>query len=278
MCSHDGRLALTFNGEIYNHADLRKELQSRGRVFRSRSDTEVLLEALDEWGLDALPRLNGMFAFALWNEKEHSLLLVRDRLGVKPLYYSFAGGSFAFASEIRSLLGAGLQQPELDRTNLQSYLRLLWIPEPGTLFRDVWKLEPGTYLTWDGAKATQGRYWDVPEQAECSDKNVAEGLREVLERAIARQLEADVPVGAFLSGGIDSTSVAALASKARGGDVRTYTIGFSSADLREEGALDDVRYARLAAKRLGLRHEEIILAPQVVGIILLPYFLGHTFS
>jgi asparagine synthase (glutamine-hydrolysing) len=273
MRSPDGRLVLTFNGEIYNQGDLRSELESLGHVFRSHSDTEVLLAALAQWGTMALQRLNGMFAFALWNETTKTLLLARDRLGIKPLYYTIRENALAFSSEIRSLLGSGLIKPELDRESLRSYLRLLWVPEPKTLFRDIWKLMPGTYLSWDGIRVQNVRYWDVPEQVESPCENSAEGLRFVLQRAIKGQLSADVPVGAFLSGGLDSTAVAALAMSSRSRDVRSYTIGFSSEDLKQEGALDDLGYARLAAKRLGLRHEEIILAPKVVD--LLPKMVRH---
>lgn len=273
MRSQDGHVVLTFNGEIYNHADLRAELRARGYMFRSQTDTEVLLATMLEWGTAGLARLKGMFAFALWDERKRSLLLVRDRLGIKPLYYSHVGDSFAFASEIRSLLSSGIRRPSLDRGALQSYLRLLWVPDPGTLFEGIQKLEPGTFLTWDGRWAHRERYWEVPSPVHSSVRHSKEGLRFLLATAVKRQLSADVPVGAFLSGGLDSTAVTGLATAAGSREVRSYTIGFSSSDRKGEGALDDLAYARLAAKHFRTNHHEIILAPRVVD--LLPKMVRH---
>src|SRR5439155_9180892 len=141
--SADGRWILTFNGEIYNYIEIRRELESRDCVFRSQSDTEVLLQALINWGTDGLTRLNGIFGFALWDEETKCLLLGRDRLGVQPVYYAQRGGSFCFASEIKAILGSELVEPRIDHDALESYLRLLWVPEPGTLFAGIQKLMPG---------------------------------------------------------------------------------------------------------------------------------------
>jgi len=162
MGSRDGRWTLTYNGEIYNYAQLRGELEHQGCHFQSSSDTEALLYALMTWGDGALLRLNGIFGFALWDEETRRLLLGRDRLGVKPVYYAQSGGAFCFASEIKAILGSGLVEPKVDHEALESYLRLLWVPEPRTLFEGIRKLEPGTTLLWDGERAAIQRYWDVP--------------------------------------------------------------------------------------------------------------------
>lgn len=276
MVSEDGRWILTFNGEIYNYLELRRSLEAKGWTFRSQTDTEVLLASLIEWGEGALDRLNGMFAFALWDDQRGCLLLARDRLGIKPLYYAQCGPSFCFASEISALLGSGLMEPRVDPLGLESFLRLLWIPEPGTLFSGIRKLEPGHTLAWDGHRAEGRRYWDVPVPAARGDEDLStpvEHLRELLEEAVERQLRADVPVGAFLSGGLDSTAILSLAAAKGTRSIRTYSIGFSSADRTEDGALDDMHFARLAARHFDVPHEEIVLSPDVVDLF--PRMVRH---
>lgn len=276
MVSDDGRWVLTFNGEIYNYIELRQELESLGRRFRSQTDTEVLLAALQEWGAGALLRLNGMFAFALWDDAAGNLLLARDRLGIKPLYYASTGDQFSFASEITAVLASGLIEPQMDTEALGSYLRLLWVPEPHTLFANVKKLEPGCLLNWDGTRINVKRFWDLPAQggeSDDSDAVLAERLFHILQGAAARQLRSDVPVGAFLSGGLDSTTILALAVAANTKPVRTYSIGFRREDRAEEGALSDARYAKLASHTFGVVHEEIVLEPDVVD--LMPRMVRH---
>ena len=274
MVSRDGRWVLTFNGEIYNYVELRRELEVEGRVFRSQSDTEVLLHVLMTWGAAGLARLNGIFGFGLWDEDKGRLLLGRDRLGVKPVYFASRGESFCFASEIKSILGSGLVEPEINPGSLESYLRLLWVPEPGTLFAGIRKLDPGATLVWDGVRATIQRYWDLPSpEGAMPMEEAAERVVGTLEAAVRRQLRSDVPVGAFLSGGIDSTAIVGLAARMNLKDVRTYTIRFRAEDRVEEGAIDDSRYSRLIADWAGVRHEEIVIAPDVVG--LLPKIVRH---
>ncbi len=277
MLSHDRRWTLTFNGEIYNYLELKQELASRGREFRSQSDTEVLLTSLEEWGVNALSRLKGMFAFALWDDHERNLLLVRDRLGIKPLYYSLTEDSLAFASEITPILASGIAEPRIDPRALEAYLRLLWVPEPGTLFARINKLEPGTFLTWNGERATISRYWDVPAPEAAPGPSGSEArarLAIALDDAIRRQLRSDVPVGAFLSGGLDSTTILELAARAGAKRLRSYSIGLASEDRSLEGALDDLRYAKIAAAAAGVEnHEEIYLSPDVVS--LLPLMVRH---
>lgn len=273
MRSTDGRWVITYNGEIYNFEELRRELEGIGHTFRSGTDTEVVLTSLVEWGLSALLRFHGMFALALWDEREQKLLLARDRLGIKPLYFAESEGRLAFASEARSVLASGILQPRVNESALPSYLRLLWIPDPHCLFQGIRKLEPGHYLAWDGESARIQRYWDVPEPV--PGTSIEEASRRVLsslERAVRRQLRADVPVGVLLSGGLDSTSILALAAD-HAATVQTYSIRFSDRDRARDGALDDSHYARLAARAFGAKHTEIVLEPDVAS--LLPRMVRH---
>jgi len=277
MVSRDSRWVLSFNGEIYNYVELRRELEAPGHTFRSRTDTEVLLAALAEWGPGALDRLRGMFGFALWDDVEGTLILARDRLGIKPLYYACAGQSIAFGSEIKAVLASGLVESRLDMEALRSYLRLLWIPEPRTLLAGIMKLEPGSVMTWKEGDSSIQRYWDVPPvdsaSRDLSEESVTERLRSALDTAIRRQLRADVPVGILLSGGLDSTAVLYSAAAAGMTGLRSYSIAFRSSDRLKEGALDDSRFARLAAASLGSKHTEIRLTPDVVS--LLPKIVRH---
>jgi len=274
MVSDDGRHVLTFNGEIYNFIEVRADLETLGHRFHSRSDTEVLLHALMEWGTLAVHRLTGMFAFAFWDDETGKLTLVRDRLGIKPLYYCTIPGELAFGSELTPILGSEIVQPLLDRQALESYLRLLWIPDPSTLFANIVKLPPGCMLTWDGEHTTVQRYWDIPapELREISPEEHGE-IRESLTEAVRMQLRSDVPVGAFLSGGLDSSAIVALAAAQRRDKVRTYSIGFSTIDRAREAAQDDLKYARRVAKHLGTEHHEIVLSPDVIS--LMPKVVRH---
>jgi asparagine synthase (glutamine-hydrolysing) len=276
MLSRDGRFALTFNGEIYNHPELRDELRARGHSFRSQSDTEVLLHALQEWGQGAVERLSGMYAFGFWDEVERRLLLVRDRLGIKPLYWAENGTDFCFASELTAVLASGIVEPSPRSSLLDSYLRLLWVPDPETMFAGVLKLEPGHSLIWERERLTKRKYWDLPSPVDeplQDDSQLRETLIAKLQVAVKRQLRADVPVGAFLSGGVDSTSIVSLARSANFGNVRAHSIRFKDSDLGGEGASDDSRYARIAAESFGIPYHEIVLSSDVAG--LLPLLVKH---
>ena len=274
MTTSDGRFCLTYNGELYNHQELRVALEHKGYSFRSSSDTEVVLHALAAWGLEALTRLNGIYGFGLWDETTKRLLLVRDRLGVKPVYYAQQGDTLCFASEIKAILGSGSVQPKINREALESYLRLLWVPDPETLFDGVQKLEPGTSLLWDGERAKIQRYWDVPNaETDMPLDEAKERVQGALDSAVRRQLQSDVPVGAFLSGGIDSTAIVGLATQSNVKEVRTYTVRFRSEDRVEEGAVDDSKYSRLVADWAGVHHEEIVIAPDAAT--LLPRVVRH---
>jgi asparagine synthase (glutamine-hydrolysing) len=250
---------LVFNGEIYNFSDLRRELEARGCRFRSKGDTEVLLHGYREWGEGLIPRLRGMFAFALWDPALQTLLIVRDRLGIKPLYYAATPGRFVFASELRALLMSGLVNRSLDMTGLDSFLTFGAVQEPSTMVQGVRLLEAGCLLRWKNGVSCIERYWDLPLAPEPLNGNLqvrearVEELREILDAAVRVRLVSDVPLGVFLSGGLDSTVVAALASR-HGSSVRTFTVTFAETQFAEGGKARDV------ARLLDTEHHEITLS------------------
>ena len=275
MLSDDGSVALAYNGEVYNFRELRRELEALGFSFRSRTDTEVVLRAYEAWGEDMFARLNGMFALALWDARERRLLLARDRFGIKPLYYHRgADGRLLFASEVKALPPAGYRPGALDPEALHRYLTFLWVPGPATLFTGVRKLEPGHWAEWrDGAFAVHPFWRPRFEPRRGSAAAAAAHLRERLEAAVDRQLVADVPVGVFLSGGLDSTVLTSLAARSTTGPVRCYTIAFRAADASLEQSSADARYARVAAEYCGAELHEIEVDPDVVS--LLPKVVRH---
>ena len=261
MVSADRRYVIAYNGEVYNFADLRTELEARGHGFRGSSDTEVLLAAIVEWGLQAaLERAVGMFAFALWDRKARSLHLVRDRLGIKPLYYGRCGGFFLFGSELRALRAHPAFEAAIDRDALTLYMLRNCVPAPFSIFQGVSKLEAGTILTLtpDGGEPKVQRFWSLRGIAEdggaqpldLGEEKAVEQLEDVLGDAVRRRLVADVPVGVFLSGGIDSSVVAALAQASSERPIRTFTMGFDLA------VYDESADARAVAAHLGTDHHE----------------------
>lgn len=283
MFTPDGRFVLTFNGEIYNYRELREQLKSRGHTFLTDTDTEVLLTAFAEWGTECLPRLNGMFAFAVYDTKERMLTLARDHVGIKPLYYSVVPAardqpeSFVFASEIKAILATGLLQRAIDPAALNQYLTFLWTPDPHTLFRGIQKLPPAHFLTVKDNQVSTHEWWDV------SYDNIEEGrseewwreqVLETLDRVVDLEMVADVPLGSFLSGGIDSSGIVAMMKNhSNGRRVSTYTIGFKPEDLRYDIIADDVSWARKANAVLNTDNHEIMLAPDVAE--LLPKLVYH---
>jgi len=268
----DGRYWITYNGELYNFQTLRAGLEREGFSFRSESDTEVLLAMYTRYGSEMLSRLNGIFAFAIWDTYRDELFLARDRLGVKPLYYADLGGTFAFASEVKALLLA-LPSVSLRRDAVADYLTFLWVPDPDTAFNGVYKLPAGHCAHYAEGRLTVEPYWDLtfaPEQRPESDW--VEEVREAVSAAVRRQMVSDVPLGAFLSGGIDSSAIVAE-MKAATSAVTTYTVGFDRRDLAHEIVSDDLKYARLVASALGVEMHEEVLRPQVVD--LLPRLVWH---
>jgi asparagine synthase (glutamine-hydrolysing) len=259
MANEDETIWITFNGEIYNFREIRKRLQGSGHKFRSNSDTEVVLHLYEELGTNCLEQLNGMFAFALWDAKRKTLFLARDRTGKKPLHYCIAGGYFIFASEVKALLQHPSVSKELDLKALNKYLAYEYVPAPHTIFKSIKKLEPGHYLLYRDGEALAFQYWDIPiEDYPISDRTEAqytEELTELLQRAVSARLAADVPVGLFVSGGLDSGLVAAMARKAKE-TLECFSIGF------EESSFDESRYAQQIARSLGLKHHLRIFSAQ----------------
>ena len=272
MSYADGRYWITYNGEIYNYRELRDGLVADGFSFESDCDTEVLLAMYARDGEAMLPRLNGIFAFAIWDSRSHELFLARDRMGVKPLYYSQEGDELLFASEVKALLRA---RPDvrLRRDAVADYLTFLWVPDPDTMFEGVYKLPPAHCATFAGGRLSIRPYWDltfgdtIASERECIDL-----VRDAVGSAVRRQMVSDVPLGSFLSGGVDSSAV--VANMAATGDrVTTYTVGFSAEDLAHEIVPDDVRYSRVMAKQFDVDYNERILEAEVVD--LLPKLVWH---
>lgn len=264
------RWTLVFNGEIYNYLELRAELEARGHTFTTRSDTEVLLVALTVWGVGAVKRLNGMFAFACWDAERRELLLARDRIGKKPLYYTEIGADLVFGSEIKALL----QWPGLERAPdlraIHHYLSMQYVPSPFTAFKGVQSLPPGHLAVCrPGEVIRPVRYWDIPSpsSAKRREGDLLGELRELLGRAVKRRLLADVPVGAFLSGGVDSSSVTALMAQEASVRIKTFSIGFASA------AFDERKYARMVAERYETDHYEEVIDEDATAI--LPNIVWH---
>jgi len=259
MANEDGTVWIVFNGEIYNHAALRPELEARGHRYRSRSDTETILHLYEEEGEQCVERLQGMFAFAIWDRRRQSLLLARDRLGIKPLYYALTPRELLFASEIKALLAAGVRA-EFDRKVLPEFLATRFVSGEETFFRGVRKLLPGRTLTWSiGQGSRQRRYWRLPAPSESAGPGLAERAREVRGRladAVRSHLMADVPLGLFLSGGIDSSGLLALMAPMVREPVRTFAVGFSDPEANE------LAYARLAARAAGAEHREVVVTPE----------------
>lgn len=279
MVSSDGRFVITFNGEIYNYKDLRRELQIKGRRFHTDCDTEVLLEAFAEWGEDCLPRLNGMFAFAVWDTQTRTLTLARDRMGIKPLYFAELPktGGLVFASEAKAILASNLVARGLDHESLHQFLTFLWVPDPRTLFRNINKVPPAHVLTWRNGHTTIREWWDISfDQIEegRSEHWWRDRVLETLDRVVDMEMVSDVPLGAFLSGGIDSSSIAALMKNhSNGRRVSTYTIGMEAEDLRYDIIPDDVVWARRVNELLDTEYHETMLKPDVAE--LLPKLVYH---
>lgn len=266
-----GGLALTYNGELYNAPELRAELTAAGVRFRGTSDTEVLLEAWRRWGTDCLPRLRGMFAFGVFDERSGELVLARDQLGVKPLFLLRRGGGLLFASELKALAAVTGGSLEVDPAALVASLLYYWVPDSRSAYRGAEKLPPGSWLRIrpDG-RVERGRYWDLKEVAAEGLERARSGrlpdLAAVVEESARRHLLSDVPVAAFLSGGLDSSYLTALAARDRPG-IAAYTIGFRAEDSRFEAMPDDLRHARQVAERFGVDLREIEIAPDVLDLL-----------
>ncbi len=256
MTNEDGSVRVTFNGEIYNFAEVRADLEARGHHFASRTDTEVIVHAYEEDGADCVRRFNGMFAFAVWDRRRRELLLVRDRLGVKPLYYHVAGGRLAFASEIKALLAVPTVDRSVDPAALFHYVGYEFVPAPATMFRDVRKLPPGHVLRFRDGEATVSRYWDLRFEREDRPRAWYEArLRDLLEDAVRLRLISDVPLGVFLSGGLDSSTVVAMMSRLGVAPLETFSLGY------DDPSFSELDHARVVSKAFGTEHHELMIDP-----------------
>ena len=273
MLSGNGQFAISYNGEIYNCEEIRQEIQkvNPGLRFRGHSDTEVMLAAFEQWGIEpSLQRMNGMFAFALWDRDQRTLILARDRFGEKPLYYGTAGSAFLFASELKAFLEHPAFTAEIDRVALARYVQFSCVPAPYSIYRGVHKLLPGTILRCRNGEVCTSTFWSVlaclegaaSRPFEGSETNAIAELDRLLRDAVRMRMHADVPLGAFLSGGIDSSLIAALMQAQRNSQVKTFTIGF------DDPAYDEAPQAQAVARHLGTEHTELYVTPaDAVGLV-----------
>ena len=260
ISNEDGTVWLVYNGEIYNHLELRKELEARGHRYRTLTDTETIVHLYEEYGDDCVHHLRGMFAFALWDTRRRMLFVARDRLGIKPFYYRHADGTFLFASEIKALLAYPGVKAELNRNVLSEYLAFGYVTGPDTMFSGIRKLPPGHTLQVDERAGLKiARYWDLQMSTEEDGHDrsyYVKTYRELLEEAVSSHLMSDVPLGVFLSGGLDSSVVAALTSKLRDGPIKTFSVGY------KEEAYSELTDARAVADHLGSEHFEVRLSQE----------------
>ena len=272
MTNEDGSIWLVYNGEIYNFPELRCDLLARGHTFRSHSDTEVIIHLYEEYGPECVQRLRGMFAFALWDANTRALLLARDRLGVKPLYYANTGKALVFGSEIKTLLCDPEVKREINPDAILRFLSFLYLPGRETLLCGIEKLEPGHYLVLKDGKTEKTRYWNLKfrvDEPPLSFRQASDLLREKVEASVREHLLSDVPVGVLLSGGVDSTVVLACASKHVRHRINTFTIGFGGEEFDDERP-----YARMAAERFNSEHHEITISPADFSSFL-PRYIRH---
>lgn len=270
MCNEDRSVWVTYNGEIYNFKEIRSELQKYGHVFRTKSDTEMVVHAYEEWGKDCLKRFRGMFAFAVADFRCRELFLARDPLGIKPLYYFFNGTTFMFASEIQALRAVSGMEWSIDLQAVDHYLYLQYIPAPRTIFNHMYKLRPAHFLTvpFSGSPTTPERYWQLRFQPVVrKEADLLAELDHILRQSVNMHLISDVPFGALLSGGIDSTAMVGYMSQVCEQPVKTFSIGF------EESELNELPYARQVAERWGTEHHEEIVRPD--GLAILPELVRH---
>lgn len=261
--NEDKTIAVIQNGEIYNFLELREELEAKGHTFATNSDTEAIVHLYEEYGTACVEKLRGMFAIAIWDAPRRRLMLARDRLGIKPLYYGHAGGRLLFGSELKSLLAAGLDRT-IDRQALHDYLTLTHIPAPASIFRDARKLRPGHRMIVENGVETIEPYWtlDLTPDPSLADERVAlEAVRDAVDDAVRSHLVSDVPLGVFLSGGVDSATLVACMRRFHTGELKTFSIGF------EEKTFSELDRARVAAKKYETDHHELVVTPDAAGLI-----------
>ncbi len=272
MSNEDGSIWVVYNGEVYNYQSLRENLIAQGHRFQTKSDTETLVHLYEQEGVDGIAKLRGMFAYAIWDGKRKRLMVARDRFGKKPLYYAVMKEGIYFASELKCLRPHGLNL-DLDEDAFRLYLRFSYMPDPHSPFRQVRKLEPGGWLTYDAAgKLETGRYWTMPVPAKEPERGMTEQdlkaqLREKFDEAVRMRMVADVPLGAFLSGGVDSSAVVASMAVQSSQPVKTFSIGF------EEAEYNELEYSRLIAKQYATDHHEIMVKPNSIELV--PRLVRH---
>jgi asparagine synthase (glutamine-hydrolysing) len=270
IANEDGTAWIVYNGEVYNYREVRKELEARGHRFHTDCDTEVVLHAYLEYGADCPKHLRGMFAFAVWDERRRELFVARDRVGKKPLLYAKTADSFVFGSEFSALLLHPSVGREVDRGAIHDYLSFMCVPAPLTAYKDIRKLEPGHSLTLKpGGEIKTERYWqpDFSKKLKITEEEAGERALELLREAVRVRLMAEVPLGAFLSGGIDSSTVVALMAEASSTPVKTFSIGFEEQDFSE------LHHARRVAERVGAEHHEFVVRPDAMEV--LPTLVEH---
>lgn len=274
----DSSVWVIFNGEIFNFLELRKELLAKGHSFASRTDTDVLLHLYEEQGPGMLEKLEGMFALGIWDDKKKSLLLARDRMGIKPLYYWAEEEKLIFSSEIKSLLAFEGVGRDLDLRSLDQFLTFLWVPDPFTIFRNIRKLPPGHFLIWKNGRIKVEPYWEVQFPTPASNGSThstqnPEALKDLFSRVVKDHLISDVPLGAFLSGGLDSSAIVAEMSRESKTPVTVFSVGFSPKDQKYEIVPDDLVWSRRMARAFNLDYREILLEPRMVDT--LPKVIWH---
>jgi asparagine synthase (glutamine-hydrolysing) len=270
LSNEDGTVWIVFNGEIYNYQILRQQLVSKGHIFRTDSDTEVIVHLYEEFGDDCIQQLRGMFGFAIWDERKKKLLLARDRVGIKPLYYALAGKSLIFASEMKAILADPDVRREVMPGTIDRFLTFDYVPGTETLFKDIFKLAPGTFLVVENDKPQIKEYWDLQfSQNSLSLADAELQLLEILEESVRLHMISDVPVGFLLSGGVDSTAMLSLAARKTDKPISSYTVGFSDPTIADERP-----YARLAASKYGSEHHEITISSKEF-VDFLPKYVWH---
>ena len=272
LSNEDGTIWIVFNGEIYNYRELRAFLLGKGHVFKTQTDTEVIVHLYEELGPQCIEKLRGMFAFALWDESTRTLLLARDRVGIKPLYYSLSDQAIVFASEIKAILGDPAINRKLAPEIIDRFLTFLYVPGEETLLNGICKLAPGHYLLHRGGKAEIRQYWDlqfIEPSERLSLKDAENELSNLFAESVELHMIADVPVGVLLSGGVDSTAVLSCAAERTDKEISSFTVGFS-----DSGFADERPYARLAAETFGSRHHDMTITASDFAAFL-PRYVWH---
>ncbi len=259
--NEDRSMAIVFNGEIYNHKDIRKELEPKGHIFSTHTDTEAILHAYEEWGVECVTKLNGMFGFAIWDGRKDRLFVARDRVGIKPMYYYVDENQFVFGSELKSLVQLDSVPREIEPKALDTFLTFEYIPSPYSIFKNIFKLPPGHWMLYENGETKIRQYWQLTYQrSNASTTELERRLEELLEDAVNIRLMSDVPLGAFLSGGLDSSSIVAMMTRHQKDPVKSFSIGF------DEATYNELPYARAIAEKFKTEHFEEIITPDAASL------------